>query len=50
MLIATQVFCLTDWFYDEALEDAKKLDALLARDRQPLGPLHGIPVALKVWR
>ena len=43
-----QVFCLTDWFYDEALERCKALDAMLDSGGEPIGPLHGIPVALKV--
>ncbi|KAM6532660.1 hypothetical protein FALCPG4_005712 [Fusarium falciforme] len=41
------VFCLTDWFYDEALERCKALDAMLDSGGEPMGPLHGIPVALK---
>jgi amidase len=47
-LTRTQVFCLTDWFYEEALDHARKLDDILERGDQPLGPLHGVPVALKV--
>ncbi|KAJ4160121.1 hypothetical protein NW754_003245 [Fusarium falciforme] len=42
------VFCLTYWFYDEALERCKALDAMLDSGGEPMGPLHGIPVALKV--
>jgi amidase len=48
LLITIQVFCLTDWWYDEALEDARRLDAIVERSDQPLAPLHGVPVAIKV--
>ena len=30
-LIRSQVFCLTDWFYDEAVDYAKRLDDMLER-------------------
>ncbi|OBS26101.1 hypothetical protein FPOA_00044 [Fusarium poae] len=41
------VRCLTDWFYEEGLHRAKELDEILERGGEPIGPLHGIPVALK---
>ncbi|KAM0230877.1 hypothetical protein ACHAPO_008933 [Fusarium lateritium] len=41
------VNCLTDWFYEEGLSSAKELDQKLESGGEPIGPLHGIPVALK---
>ncbi|KAF5589396.1 hypothetical protein FPCIR_6842 [Fusarium pseudocircinatum] len=41
------VNCLTDWFYEEGLQCAKELDKKLENGGDPIGPLHGIPVALK---
>ncbi|KAI8932578.1 hypothetical protein NX059_010083 [Plenodomus lindquistii] len=46
--IAQQVTnCLTEIFFDDALERAEELDAHLASGNPPLGPLHGVPVSLK---
>lgn len=39
--------CLTEIFFDEALEQAAQLDAILEKTGQPVGPLHGVPVSLK---
>ena len=39
--------CLTETFFDEALERAKYLDAYLAEHKTPLGPLHGLPISIK---
>ncbi|KAH7247550.1 amidase signature domain-containing protein [Fusarium redolens] len=39
--------CLTDWFYEEGLHRARELDEILENGGDPIGPLHGIPVALK---
>ncbi|BGO88561.1 hypothetical protein NBRC10512_004647 [Rhodotorula toruloides] len=39
--------CLTDIFFDHAIERAKHLDAEFARTGKPSGPLHGLPVSLK---
>ncbi|BGO99058.1 hypothetical protein NBRC10513v2_000159 [Rhodotorula toruloides] len=39
--------CLTDIFFDRAIERAKALDAEFARTGKPTGPLHGLPVSLK---
>ena len=32
--------------FDQALEDAKKVDIALAKD-EDLGPLHGLPMTIK---
>lgn len=42
-----QTSCLTETFFDQALERARYLDARLAREKAPVGPLHGLPVSLK---
>ena len=34
-------------FFDAALADAERLDAYLAENKKPTGPLHGLPVSLK---
>ncbi|KAH7389993.1 amidase signature domain-containing protein [Pyrenochaeta sp. MPI-SDFR-AT-0127] len=39
--------CLTEIFFDDALNRAEELDAHLASGKPPLGPLHGVPVSLK---
>ncbi|KAM0323773.1 hypothetical protein ACHAPQ_008578 [Fusarium lateritium] len=39
--------CLTEWFYDKALEQAKDLDESLSRDGQVAGLLLGVPIGLK---
>ncbi|KAH7029252.1 acetamidase [Microdochium trichocladiopsis] len=39
--------CLTQWFMDEAVAQAKQLDAYLAEHGKPIGPLHGVPVSIK---
>lgn len=47
-IIAHQLTCcLVEWFMDEALAEAKKLDDHLAQTGQTLGPLHGVPVSIK---
>lgn len=46
--IAQQLtFCLTETFFDEALERAKFLDEHLAKTGETIGPLHGLPISLK---
>lgn len=39
--------CLTEVFFDEAMEEAKKLDEYMVRAGKPVGPLHGLPVSIK---
>ena len=39
--------CLTEIFYEEALERAKELDRHLADTGEVVGPLHGVPVTIK---
>ncbi|KIW28081.1 uncharacterized protein PV07_07764 [Cladophialophora immunda] len=39
--------CLTQWFMDEALAQAKSLDEYLAKHGKTVGPLHGVPVSIK---
>jgi amidase len=41
------VNCFTDFFPDEALEYAKTLDDEFSRTGKPIGPLHGMPMAVK---
>jgi len=47
-IIAHQLTCcLTQWFMDRAIEQAKGLDAYLAEHGKTMGPLHGVPVSIK---
>jgi len=39
--------CLSDAFFDEAVESAKALDDHLQQTGKPIGPLHGLPISLK---
>lgn len=39
--------CLTETFFDQALERARQCDAFLAREKKTLGPLHGLPISVK---
>ncbi|KAJ5128804.1 hypothetical protein N7448_002517 [Penicillium atrosanguineum] len=46
--IAQQVTsCLTETFFDQALDRAKYLDEYFQREGKPIGPLHGLPISLK---
>lgn len=47
--IAQQLLCcLTEVFYAEALERAKRLDEYLRKEGKVSGPLHGLPISIKV--
>ncbi|GKU22736.1 unnamed protein product [Fusarium langsethiae] len=39
--------CLTQWYMDEAIAQAQKLDAYLEQHGKPIGPLHGLPISIK---
>jgi amidase len=39
--------CLSEAFFEEAIADARALDAHLKRSGKPKGPLHGLPISLK---
>ncbi|KAF2793225.1 amidase, partial [Melanomma pulvis-pyrius CBS 109.77] len=41
------VNCLTEIFFDEALERARECDAFLEREGRGMGPLHGLPISVK---
>lgn len=42
----TQTNCLTEIFFDEALERAREIDAHKKATGKPLGPLAGLPISL----
>ncbi|KAF2144892.1 uncharacterized protein K452DRAFT_244341 [Aplosporella prunicola CBS 121167] len=39
--------CLTETFFDEAIERAHFLDEYLKKEKRPIGPLHGLPISVK---
>ncbi|KAF4973999.1 hypothetical protein FZEAL_9067 [Fusarium zealandicum] len=39
--------CCTEVLFEEALEEAKRLDDILASTGKPVGPLHGLPISVK---
>ncbi|KAF1992401.1 amidase [Aulographum hederae CBS 113979] len=41
------VNCLTEIFFEEALERAKTVDEYFEREGKVMGPLHGLPISLK---
>lgn len=43
-----QTNCLSEIFFEEALERARFLDDYLSREGKPIGPLHGLPISIKV--
>lgn len=40
--------CLTEFFPDEARETARAIDQVFEKTGKPVGPLHGLPIAIKV--
>jgi amidase len=47
-IIAHQLTCcLTQWFMDSAVEQAKALDEYLEKNGKTVGPLHGVPISIK---
>lgn len=42
------VNCLTEIMFAEALARARECDDYLANNGRPIGPLHGLPISLKV--
>ncbi|KAK7211208.1 hypothetical protein V2G26_018386 [Clonostachys chloroleuca] len=48
-IIAHQLTCcLTEWFMREAIAQAESLDDYLEKTGKPMGPLHGIPISVKL--
>ncbi|KAM0438828.1 hypothetical protein ACHAPT_001589 [Fusarium lateritium] len=46
--IAQQLLsCLTETFFQEAIQHAQRLDEYYAANGKPIGPLHGLPISLK---
>jgi len=43
-----QTSCLTEIFFVEAMERARTLDQHLAETGELVGPLHGLPISVKV--
>jgi amidase len=39
--------CMTEMFFDRALERASYLDSVLGETGKPVGPLHGLPISIK---
>lgn len=39
---------LTEINFDEAIKEAERLDEHLAQTGEVIGPLHGVPISLKV--
>lgn len=35
-------------FFDVAIDRAKYLDDYLSKEGKPIGPLHGLPISIKV--
>jgi hypothetical protein len=42
------VNCLTEVFFEEAMARARECDEFLEREGRAMGPLHGLPISLKV--
>lgn len=41
------VNCMTEIFFDEAIQRAKELDAYFEKEGKTVGPLHGLPISFK---
>ncbi|RSL39855.1 hypothetical protein CEP54_016245 [Fusarium duplospermum] len=39
--------CLTEMFFDKALDRAKELDKYIEKHGKPMGPFHGLPISVK---
>ncbi|PKY02297.1 amidase [Aspergillus campestris IBT 28561] len=39
--------CLTEIFFEQAIERAKELDEYILKNGRPMGPFHGLPISLK---
>ena len=39
--------CLTETMFDTALSRARECDRYLAEHKEPMGPLHGLPISIK---
>ncbi|OQD88778.1 hypothetical protein PENANT_c003G08381 [Penicillium antarcticum] len=39
--------CLTEIFFEKAIQKARQLDEILVRTGEVVGPLHGVPVSVK---
>ncbi|KAF1935409.1 general amidase-like protein GmdB [Clathrospora elynae] len=47
-IIAHQLTCcLTQWYMDDAIKQAKELDEYLEKNGKTIGPLHGVPISVK---
>jgi amidase len=40
--------CLMDFFLDEGIKQAQQLDAYFKKEGKVIGPLHGLPISMKV--
>ncbi|KAH4611450.1 hypothetical protein HBI38_118940 [Parastagonospora nodorum] len=43
----TRTNCLTEILFEDAVTQARELDAFFAANGRPVGPLHGVPMTLK---
>lgn len=48
MSLMKQTRCLTETFFDRALQRARELDSEIQKTGTPVGPLHGLPISFKV--
>ena len=39
--------CLTETFFDDAIQRGQWLDQYLVEHKKPVGPLHGVPISIK---